>query len=363
MRMRKKIVTGILAAVLSLSVTPVLSYAMFSDVPENEWYAPYVYNAQLYGVMEGMGNDRFEPYGQLSLAQAITLAARTHMWSKNIEITEMTITGSEWYEPYITYASLNDICKEGEFGTNYNQPCSRLTMAVLFERVYPRRTQEKLNSVSSLPDIQRSGYGESVYYLYEQGVLTGSDSFGTFNPYSNITRAETATILSRVLYPPHRKAFTLETRHASSPASTPKPETSLNQVNTERPFRTVFEDEWEKWYIYLQFFSDGSLYGFLTADTLWDSTSVFKGTWSQSNDQISIKTNDPSGEYPKSGSYKISGVSSTGFTLKQTSVDGGFAYAPKGTTYNFKTYSGDYSTKDSFRGYVEKHWNDPFHNF
>jgi len=35
--------------------------------------------------------------------------------------------------------------------------------------------------------------------LYKAGVVAGSDSIGTFNPGANITRAEAAAIISRVI--------------------------------------------------------------------------------------------------------------------------------------------------------------------
>jgi len=37
--------------------------------------------------------------------------------------------------------------------------------------------------------------------LYKAGVLAGNDSIGTFNPGSNITRAEASAIVSRVILP------------------------------------------------------------------------------------------------------------------------------------------------------------------
>jgi len=60
---------------------------------------------------------------------------------------------------------------------------------------------EKLYTVDWLPDLERSEYNESIFKLYEAGILGGVDDVGTFNPYGSLTRAECATMVARVLDP------------------------------------------------------------------------------------------------------------------------------------------------------------------
>lgn len=43
--------------------------------------------------------------------------------------------------------------------------------------------------------------------MYEAGILTGNDVYSTFAPTAAITRAEVATIVSRMLDPSLRKTF------------------------------------------------------------------------------------------------------------------------------------------------------------
>ncbi|BDF68975.1 hypothetical protein CE91St43_29470 [Oscillospiraceae bacterium] len=84
-----------------------------------------------------------------------------------------------------------------------------------------------LNSVTELPDTA----DEDVLALYNAGVLTGSDAYGTFHGGSRMTRAEAAAICARILRPELRVAF--------SPA---RPETYENYTLTylrddaERPY-------------------------------------------------------------------------------------------------------------------------------
>lgn len=202
-----KVMGIFLSAVIAITLA-VQAGAVFTDIPPNAWYASDVKDIQRYGLISGVGNGHFNPNGKLSLAQAITLSARTHA---ALEHRTIDANGSPWYQPYMDYAVKNGIYTKGEFGENYNSDCSRLTMAVLFQRVFPQNTEQAKNTVAALPDVQDTGSGESVFYLYRQGVLSGSDAYGTFNPNSGITRAEAAAILNRVMDSSKRKTFTLKT--------------------------------------------------------------------------------------------------------------------------------------------------------
>ena len=59
-------------------------------------------------------------------------------------------------------------------------------------------------------------FGAPVFALYNAGILTGSDKYGTFNPSSNIKRSEVAMIVTRVAIPSARSVFTLERRLAAN---------------------------------------------------------------------------------------------------------------------------------------------------
>lgn len=200
--------------ILVFGLTTPTASAAFSDVPSNAWYYGDVNDVQKYGLFNGVGDNRFDPQGKLTLAQAITLAARTHAVLNKRTISN---TGNPWYQPYLNYAIQNGIYATSEYGTNYNVGCSRMAMAVLFQRVFPKSTEQNLNTVTSLPDVQNSGSGAAVFYLYRQGILTGNDEYGTFKPDSGISRAETAAILNRVMDTSKRKKFVLKAAPESLP--------------------------------------------------------------------------------------------------------------------------------------------------
>lgn len=62
----------------------------------------------------------------------------------------------------------------------------------------------RLYEVKELPDKERNDYdygwgNEQLFRLYEAGVLTGSDEYGTFDDMGTLTRAQAAVMVARVL--------------------------------------------------------------------------------------------------------------------------------------------------------------------
>ena len=175
---------------------------MFSDVNENQWYGftqqKVVANAYEYGLMQGSGNT-FNPTGNMTIAEAITIAVRVHHIYNGGD--GQFTQGSPWYQVYVDYAISNGIIGTGTL-SDYNKAATRAEMAYIFSRSLPQGEFAEKNTVNSLPDVTGSTpYRDSIFMLYKAGVMAGSDSIGTFNPGSNITRAEASAIISREILP------------------------------------------------------------------------------------------------------------------------------------------------------------------
>ena len=179
---------------------------MFTDVNENQWYGYYgqksIAHAYEYGLMAGYPDNTFKPLWNISVAEAITVAARVH--SIYMTGTENFVLGSVWYQVYVDYAIANNIIESNEF-SNYERAATRAEMAEIFSRSLPASEFTAQNTVNSLPDVNNgTPYRDSILTLYKAGVLTGNDAQGTFSPSNNITRAEAAAIISRVILPATR---------------------------------------------------------------------------------------------------------------------------------------------------------------
>lgn len=65
-----------------------------------------------------------------------------------------------------------------------------------------------INAIETIPDLD--GWQENdLLPLYNAGILTGVDDYGTFYPEGTLTRAECAAMLARVLRPELRVTFTI----------------------------------------------------------------------------------------------------------------------------------------------------------
>ena len=179
----------------------------FSDVSASCWATPSIKLCYEYGFMKGTTPKQFSPTGALTVAEAIVMADRLH----EIYTTgQSTLTNGEpWYQTYVDYAIENGIVQSGDF-TSYTAKATRGQMAYIFSRALPASVMLPINETLSLPDVTTSTtYANEIFSLYDAGILTGSDNYGTFNPNNNIKRAEAAAILSRVALPEQRQIVVL----------------------------------------------------------------------------------------------------------------------------------------------------------
>jgi S1-C subfamily serine protease len=89
---------------------------------------------------------------------------------------------------------------------------TRAQYADMIARALPVAAYPEKNLIpdTAIPDVSMSdSFGTSVYMLYRAGVLTGSDSFGTFRPFEPLTRAEAAAVIARASNSAFRRSVSL----------------------------------------------------------------------------------------------------------------------------------------------------------
>lgn len=183
----------------------------FSDVDESKWYGEQgqqvVGTACRLGLMQGTGGG-FVPGGTVSVAEAITMAARLNNLYYGSPVTFSQ--GAVWYQVYVDYAVSRGIVGEEDFQGNYTRAATKAEMAYIFANALPGQEYSAISTVEILPDVDGSThFVDSIYLLYRAGILTG-DGTGAFHPDTSIDRASAAAILSRVALPSMRKAFVLD---------------------------------------------------------------------------------------------------------------------------------------------------------
>ena len=190
-------------------------HASFSDVPKTAWYAEPVNYAYSYGLINGKSSSQFAPNDYMTIAEGIALAVKTYCRYYGLDVPQQT--GNHWWNSYFQYAKDVGIMGEGDddvTAATMDYLISRGYYAHLMSRAVMRTEYPSINAITSIPDVAENDLkGRSIYLLYRAGVLSGIDATGTFQPEMPITRAEVATILSRIVDPELR----IQNGDASSP--------------------------------------------------------------------------------------------------------------------------------------------------
>ena len=182
----------------------------FSDVPADQWFTNNVANAFSFGLMKGNSATTFDPYGDVTVAEAVAMAARIH--SIYTTGTENFTQGTPWYQCYLDYAYQNKIISYAYYNCDVKHKATRAQFAEIFAAALPDEALSIKNSVSdnAVPDVKmKDSYSAPVYKLYRAGILAGGDAKGTFSPGTFITRAECATIVARMADSDNRVSFSL----------------------------------------------------------------------------------------------------------------------------------------------------------
>ncbi len=214
----KRFITVLTAILLTVALLPCAGYAadgslanfksdgeapVFSDVLPDDWFAPYVRVVSKAGLMIGVGEDRFSPEADITLAEVYTIAARIHAiyYTGSAEAADGYENNADkpWFYRYVKYCMDNGIMN-GEPG-DVTQSAFRIECASLLSSALPEKELTEINAVAdnAIPDLPYSQNTENVYRLYRAGVLTGMDEAGNFCPESKVRRSEVAAIVSRLI--------------------------------------------------------------------------------------------------------------------------------------------------------------------
>lgn len=183
----------------------------FTDVHENQWFTKNVSEAYELGLMMGTSSNTFDPYGDVTLAQAITMACRIHSIYKD-GYENIPKSDGAWYQSYLDYAYRNGIINWAYYNADVENKATRAQFAQIMANALPDEGFYAMNSVAndSIPDVPMSeAFSSAVYKLYRAGILSGGDVNGTFSPKTYITRAEAAAVVSRIAESSNRVSFSL----------------------------------------------------------------------------------------------------------------------------------------------------------
>ena len=173
----------------------------FRDVSKSSWYYNSVKLAWEKGLISGITATQYKPDGTLSVAQAIKLAAVLYQ-SHTEGSVRLTNGAPHWYDSYVRYAVDNSLLDKAYLSytdKQMNAPIQRREFVHIFFRAADDLSACNVIADGKIPDVSMtSQYAAEIYTFYRAGILSGSDSAGTFYPESNIRRSEVAAILVRL---------------------------------------------------------------------------------------------------------------------------------------------------------------------
>lgn len=188
----------------------------FSDVPQDQWYAPDVKNLKARGVVKGYSDNSFKPNKPVTRIEFLAMLYRgvygeapssfSMDGSMDGDAAFKDVEPFEWY-----YDILSDSSKKGlvkGYSDNSFRPgalISRSEAVAMIARFYQYNNDTEFfvdlpwrddRSFSDVPD--NAWFGEAVHNAYKLGVVDGNPA-GKFEPGRNLNRAEAAKLISRLL--------------------------------------------------------------------------------------------------------------------------------------------------------------------
>lgn len=178
----------------------------FSDLDAKAWYHEGVDYALTNSLMNGVGGGRFEPDGQLTRAQLVTVLYRAAGEpDTGKQVNPFTdVADDTWYTKAVIWAANNGIVNG--VAKNVFAPDASITREQIAAMLYRYAGAEaaKEDKLSAFPDAAKTSdwAKEALNWAVASGLINGvADANGTasLEPQATATRAQIATILMRWL--------------------------------------------------------------------------------------------------------------------------------------------------------------------
>ena len=183
---------------------------LFPDVPPGHWARGYIEAVARNGIMIGNERGHFRPYGGLQRAEIAAIVGRIYspngLRIPDVEDTFADTTRPSWYTKHVAWASQNGII-HGIGNNQFNPygPVLRAELATMLFRYETFRRNGNPPTFNSnafyhfpdqgnVPDWARPAMDWAVYV----GIITGRPD-GTLAPLDPVVRAEAATMVIRYL--------------------------------------------------------------------------------------------------------------------------------------------------------------------
>ncbi|MBD3270415.1 DUF3352 domain-containing protein [Candidatus Peregrinibacteria bacterium] len=182
--------------------TGLIDTVSFSDVEKSDWFYDYVENVKFMEIMNGYQDGTFRPNKPISRAEfvkTIVLAEYGSIGIPNIESANFTdVSDDDWFSFSVKLAAKEGLITGYQDGTfRPNQSISRAEAATIISRL--GNLEEDINTTLPFNDVSTDDwFYDGVKTLYDNQIINGKTTF-SFAPADNLTRAETAKIVDLYL--------------------------------------------------------------------------------------------------------------------------------------------------------------------
>ncbi|MBS5793707.1 MAG: S-layer homology domain-containing protein [Clostridiales bacterium] len=173
---------------------------VFGDVSANHWAKSYIDKLSTAGIING-SNGMFNPNGQTKRADVTVMLVNLLGLTPEANNKFADVNASAYYAPYVGAASTYGIVNGSNGMFNPQGVISRQDTMVMIAQILKGlnlNVNADTTSLSQFGDASKvSAYAnESVAILVNSGIIAGNN--GKLNPTAPVTRAEMATIMSKL---------------------------------------------------------------------------------------------------------------------------------------------------------------------
>lgn len=225
---KNRILAVALALALAMGIAPAYAAApTFSDVPSSHWAYSYIQEAAANGAVNGVGNNRFDPDGILTVAEWSCILARA-FYGNEVEAKAKTT----WYnrevevlQEHHILGSVNDF--------QLSASASRIQMAETVASLIKDKGVTADASKVAAAKVEITDL-DSIYPMHHEAVATcwalgiiNGVGGGRFDGNGNMERAAAAAVYSRV-----KNVLAGAPSGGETPPETPTPPANASLVGT-----------------------------------------------------------------------------------------------------------------------------------
>lgn len=191
--MKRRLTALLLVLCLIVSVVPTMAAAA-KDV-RGHWAESYIETLRELGIMEGYPDGTFRPDSNVTKAELVTLLNRTFGLKEEKSISYSDVASSKWY--YKEFRLATDYVFTFSGKAYPDTALTRQEAASMFGRLMS--FTDTTGTTAFTDDASIASWAKNYIYAgAAKNLITGYPE-GSFKPLANITRAEVAAVLVRLL--------------------------------------------------------------------------------------------------------------------------------------------------------------------